>query len=55
MTVATKAIETLENKPPLKQRVIEALKPSGTEAFKEAIDNPVANILIAAFPGLIQS
>ncbi|NEO52411.1 MAG: hypothetical protein F6K54_04545 [Okeania sp. SIO3B5] len=51
MAVVTQAIKIVENKPTLKQRVIEALKSSGTEALKEALDNPVANILIAACEG----
>ncbi|NEP78406.1 MAG: hypothetical protein F6K39_09580, partial [Okeania sp. SIO3B3] len=54
MTVATKAIEIVENNPTLKQRVIGVLKSAGTEAFKEALDHPVANITIAAFQGWIE-
>ncbi len=45
MTVATQAIEIVENNSTLKQRVIDALKSEGTEAFKEALDNAVANVL----------
>ncbi|MDY7004441.1 MAG: pentapeptide repeat-containing protein [Cyanobacteriota bacterium] len=54
MTVAAQAIEIIENKPTLKQRVIGVLKSAGTEALKEAIDNPVANVLVAAFQGWIE-
>ncbi|NET25881.1 pentapeptide repeat-containing protein [Okeania sp. SIO1I7] len=54
MKVAAQAIEILESNPPLKQRVIGVLKSAGTEAFKEAIDNPVANVLVAAFQGWIE-
>ncbi|NEP06250.1 MAG: hypothetical protein F6K25_28230 [Okeania sp. SIO2G4] len=54
MAVVTQAIEIVENNPTLKQRVIGALKSVGTEAFKEALDNPVANILVAAFQGWIE-
>ncbi|MGB3511849.1 MAG: hypothetical protein WBA93_21955 [Microcoleaceae cyanobacterium] len=51
MAVVTQAIKFVENNPTLKQRVIGALKSEGTEAFKEALDHPVANILVAAFDG----
>ncbi|OZH53214.1 hypothetical protein AFK68_19110 [Hydrocoleum sp. CS-953] len=54
MTVAAQAIEIMENDPTLKQRVIGVLKSAGTEAFKEALDNPVANVLVAAFQGWIE-
>ncbi|NEQ36382.1 MAG: hypothetical protein F6K40_08890 [Okeania sp. SIO3I5] len=54
MTVATQAIEIVENNPTLKQRVIGVLKSAGTEALKEAIDNPIANVLVAAFQGWIE-
>ncbi|MGD1808964.1 hypothetical protein ACP6PL_26485 [Dapis sp. BLCC M126] len=43
-----------ENNPTLKQRVIGVLKSAGTEAFKEALDNPVANVLVAAFQGWVE-
>ena len=54
MAVATQAIEIVENNPTLKQRVIGVLKSAGTEAFKEALDNPIANVLVAAFQGWIE-
>nr|WP_293134896.1 pentapeptide repeat-containing protein [Okeania sp. SIO3I5] len=54
MAVAAQAIEIVENNPTLKQRVIGVLRSAGTEAFKEALDNPVANVLVAAFQGWIE-
>ncbi|MGK7920995.1 MAG: pentapeptide repeat-containing protein [Trichodesmium sp.] len=54
MTVAAQAIEIVENNSTLKQRVIDGLKSEGTEAFKEALDNAVANVLVAAFQGWIE-
>ncbi len=54
MTVAAQAIEIVEKNSTLKQRVIDALKSEGTEAFKEAIDNAVANILVTAFQDWIE-
>ena len=54
MEVATQAIEVIKNNPTLKQRVIGVLKSAGTEAFKEAINHPVTNILVAGFQGWIE-
>jgi len=51
MVVVEAAIKQIENDPTLKQRVIAALKSSGIEAFKELIDNPLINILVAALEG----
>ncbi|NEP22744.1 hypothetical protein [Moorena sp. SIO3I6] len=47
MTVVTKAAEQIEKNSTLKSRVVGALKSAGTEAFKEAIDHPLVNILVA--------
>lgn len=52
--VATQVIESIESDFALKQRVIGALKSSGTEALKEAINHPVANILVASFQDWIK-
>jgi len=54
MAVVAQAVEIVENNPTLKQRVIGVLKSAGTEAFKEALDNPIANVLVAAFQGWIE-
>ena len=54
MAVVAQAIEIVENQPTLKQRVIGLLKSVGTEGFKEALNNPVANLLVAAFQGWIE-
>ncbi len=51
MVVATKAIEEIEKKPELKQRVIGALQSGGVEALKELVDNPVINVLLAVLDG----
>jgi hypothetical protein len=51
MTVVAKAVDEIENNPTLKARVIGALKSGGTEAFKELIDNPLVNILLASIDG----
>ncbi|MCC5667815.1 pentapeptide repeat-containing protein [Nostoc sp. CHAB 5784] len=51
MIVAAKAADEIKNNPTLKARVIGALKSGGKEAFKEAVDNPLVNVLIAIIEG----
>jgi hypothetical protein len=51
MVLATKAIEEIEKKPQLKQRVIGAVRSGGAEALKELVDNPLINILLAVLDG----
>ncbi len=51
MAVVTEAAKQIENNSTLKTKVINALKAGGTEAFKEAIDHPLVNILVATIEG----
>ncbi|MDZ7970421.1 MAG: pentapeptide repeat-containing protein [Nostoc sp. DedSLP03] len=51
MAVVARAVDEIENNPTLKARVIGALKAGGTEAFKELIDHPLVNILLASIDG----
>ena len=51
MTVATKAVETIESQPTLKTRIVGALKAGGTAALQTAIDHPAASVLLAAMAG----
>ncbi|MCP6761961.1 MAG: CHAT domain-containing protein [Fischerella sp. CENA71] len=51
MMVVTKAVDEIENNPPLKACVIGALKAGGTEAFKELINHPLVNIMMASIEG----
>jgi hydroxymethylpyrimidine pyrophosphatase-like HAD family hydrolase len=51
MAVVSKAVDEIERNPTLKARVIGALKAGGTEAFKELVDNPLINILLASIEG----
>ncbi|MHC5771642.1 MAG: pentapeptide repeat-containing protein [Nostoc sp.] len=51
MTVVARAVDEIESNPTLKTRVIGALKAGGTEAFKELIDHPLVNILLASIEG----
>ena len=43
--VAEEAVKEIENNPTLKERIRSAIKGMGVQAFMEAIDHPVANIL----------
>ena len=45
--VADEVIERIEDNPTLKRRVVEALKAIGVEAFIEAIDHSLVNVLRA--------
>ena len=49
--VVGEAVDRIENNPTLKAKVINALKVGGTEAFKEAINHPLVNILVATIEG----
>ena len=49
--VVGEAVDRIENNPTLKAKVINALKAGSTEAFKEAIDHPLINILVATIEG----
>ncbi len=45
--VADEAIKQINNNPSLKERIVNVIKAMGVEALKEAIDHPVANVLLA--------
>ena len=49
--VAEEAIKKIEDDPTLKSRFVATLKSAGKEAFKEAIDHPLVNILMAGVEG----
>lgn len=49
--VAEEAIKRIEANPTLKERVVGVLKSVGVEAFKEAVDHPLINILVAGIEG----
>jgi len=55
MIVAAKAADEIKNNPTLKARVMGAFKSGGTEAFKEAVDNPLVNVLVAIIQGWMQA
>jgi len=51
LAVVAKASEEIQNNHPLKARILNVLKKGGTEVFKEAIDHPLINILLAMMEG----
>ncbi len=51
MIIVAETVDKIESNPTLKTRVINALKLGGVEAFKEAIDHPLVNVLMAAIEG----
>ncbi len=55
MMISAKAADEIKNNPTLKARVIGALKSGGTEAFKEAVDHPLVNVLVAIIEGWMQA
>jgi len=51
LAVVAKASEEIHKNPPLKARILNVLTKGGTEVFKEAIDHPLINILLAMMEG----
>ena len=51
MIVGVKVVEEIEKNPTLKQRIISILKAMTVEAFMEAIDHPLANVVRAGIEG----
>ncbi|MDJ0730534.1 MAG: hypothetical protein QNJ33_11145 [Crocosphaera sp.] len=49
--VVGEVVDQIERNPKLKAKVVNALKAGGTEAFKEAVNHPLANILISTIEG----
>jgi len=49
--IVGEVMQEIEKNPSLKSRIIEALKQGGKEAFKELIDHPAVNVLIASIDG----
>lgn len=51
LEVVAEAIKHIESNPPLKVRVVKALKVEGTESLRYLIAHPLVNILLAAVEG----
>jgi internalin A len=54
MGLSGKVIESVEKNPTLKSRTINALKEAGKTALEEAIDHPVAKVLVAGLEGFME-
>jgi internalin A len=54
MALSTKVLERIETNPKLKSRVIKALTEAGATAVEEALDHPVAKVLVAGAKGFIE-
>ena len=51
MGLSGKVLDTVEKNSTLKSRTVNALKEAGKVAFEEAIDHPVAKVLVAGLEG----
>ncbi len=54
MGLSGKVIESVEKNPTLKTRTLNALKEAGKIALEEAIDHPVAKVLVAGLEGFME-
>lgn len=52
--IKTAAIESIEQNPTLKARIVNAVKEGSYTALEEAIDRPVVKILMATFKGFAE-
>ena len=55
MGLSSKVLEAVENNPTIKARVVNALKEAGSTALEEAIDHPVAKVLVAGAKGFLDA
>ena len=53
MRVSAEVVEKIETNPTLKERTISAIKELGTTAVEEAIDHPIAKIVVAGVKGFL--
>ena len=53
--MTAKVVESVDNNPTLKARVVNALKEGGSTALEEAIDHPVVKPVVAALKGFIDA
>lgn len=51
LTMIAEVVDEIESNPPLKSRLVQALKAEGSEALRDMVSNPLINILIAAIKG----
>jgi hypothetical protein len=53
--ISAKAIESIENNPTLKARVVNALKEGGTTALESAVDHPAVKPVVAMLKGFLDA
>lgn len=53
--VVGEVVDQIESNPTLKSKVINAFKAGSTEAFKEVVNHPLVNILVATIEGWLDS
>ena len=53
--MTAKLIESVDNNPTLKARVVNALKEGGSTALEEAIDHPIVKPVVAALKGFMDA
>jgi hypothetical protein len=51
LNIATEAVQSIENDPTLKQRLLAALQHGGSKAFEKALDHPAASFFVGACEG----
>ncbi|WP_414755293.1 hypothetical protein [Anabaena sp. CCY 9910] len=51
LTMIAEVVDEIESNPPLKSRLVQALKAGGSEALRDMVSNPLINILIATIEG----
>jgi internalin A len=52
--LSDKVLDSIEANPTLKSRTLNALKEAGKTAFEEAIDHPIAKVLVAGLEGYLE-
>ncbi len=55
MGLSSKVLEAVENNPTIKAQVVNALKEVGSNALEEAIEHPVAKVLVAGAKGFLDA
>lgn len=51
LTMIAEVVDEIESNPPLKSRLVQAIKAGGSEALKDMVSNPLINIFIATIKG----
>ncbi|MBE8992310.1 hypothetical protein [Nostoc sp. LEGE 12450] len=51
LTMIAEVVDEIESNPPLKSRLVQAIKAGGSEALKDMVSNPLINIFLATIKG----